>query len=360
MIGGTSAGLVIDGELKEAVCWAAQAKVRAVKVLIDPKKERLWYEDTVPETASLADDFDKAAALLKNAEPCYMLIRLQGEGEEGSAPEADENSWAMICWQPSDTPVKLRMLLASSTTTLKKQFSDLTLKEYHATDREEVSLKAYIAATRELTESERYAAMSQQEIDADKVRKEAEKEQKAAPKLLAGLVALQIHVEDSFKDAVAKLVSESGKAVVAKLCGAKSEAISGEVIDGVNAPSDLKGKLPADTPAYVLLRVAETRVLVISWLPEYASVKLKMKCSTFKASVMDTVKDMTKLSETSNAEVTSEEDLVDSLADKEDKAAAEARPSKKLPPGAVAMPGMGMGKPPPGAVALPGMGGFPR
>jgi hypothetical protein len=362
LLGGTSANLTVDPEIKAAVKDAVEAKRRAVKVTVDAKGEKLAAGQLVPEGESLEEDFQKVAELLEDTVPCLVLIRLA------------ETEWAMLGWTPDNAPVKLRMLCASSRKTLHGEFSGLKLKEYNATEKSEVTLAEFRKATAASTKEQRHAAMTQEEIDREEVQEQVAKEQRSAPKQLAGLVALQIKVHDSFEEAVKLCLAEEKKAVVGKLVGPKGEELSGEVLDDVEAPSLLKGRIPSAEPCYIVMRATEGRLLLLSWLPEDSPAKLKMRCSTFKSSVLDVIKGLAGPDVRVIATQASEEaDLVDSLvappaAAAPGEAAEEASEgggsgSKfKPPPGAMALPGMGgPGKPPPGGFALPGMGaGLPK
>jgi hypothetical protein len=257
------------------------------------------------------------------------------------------------------------MLCASSRKTLQAEFKDLRFKEYNVSELDEVTLPQYIDATRALTESDRHAAMTGQELEAEAVKMRCAKEQGTQPKMLAGLVALQIQVQASFEEALGRLLTEEGRAVLARLAGSSGEELSGEVMEEqITLPSQLRGRLPNEDPCYVLLRPTEAHCLLISWLPEFAAPKNKMKCSTFKASVVDTLRQRLGDRKLLLAEVSCNDDLEDDLADPPaeqpagDATAVEATPAPsgpKPPPGAMALPGMGK-KPPPGAVAMPGMG----
>eukprot|EP00929_Paragymnodinium_shiwhaense_P111630 TRINITY_DN79974_c0_g1_i1.p1 TRINITY_DN79974_c0_g1~~TRINITY_DN79974_c0_g1_i1.p1 ORF type:complete len:375 (-),score=125.92 TRINITY_DN79974_c0_g1_i1:212-1336(-) len=369
---GTNANLAVDEEVKKGVEGEGEQRFRAVKVVADPKGERLVVDGTVPETASLAEDFNIIRGLLEDGKPCLVLVRLKGaaEGEEASAPGADDKDWAMLCWAPDNAPVKLRMLTAASKKTLQKELGSVHFKEYNCTEPEEATLPQFIEATRKLTNSERRAAMTREEQDAEDVRIQFEKEKKTAPKKLAGLVALQVKVQDSFPEAMKKLLEEDSKAVVARLTGATSEELSGEVLDDVSAPSKLKGnRLPAAEPCYVVLRPKEGHILLISWLPDNAAAKMKMKCSTFKSSVSDVIKEAIGDAKFATVELSDEDELEDCLAEDpfKEKASQAAEPKPggygggppagfRPPMGGFALPGMGKGAgKPPGAVAMPGM-----
>lgn len=316
---------------------------------------------TTFKAGNFEEDFATLAASVESAEPCLLLVRLAGC--EGVA----EGEWAMIAWNPDDAPVRKKMLSASSHKTVQSKLEGISFKEYHATERDEMTLAAFLEHTRKLTGEDRRAAMTRAEQDLEDVSKACEAEKAAAPKMLAGLVAVQIKAQDSFTEGVPVVLAEDGKALLCKLAGPKNEELSGEVLDEVSAPTALKGRLPDEEPCYVLMRMAAAaedapkRLLLISWLPDNSAVKLKMKCSTFKASVMQQVRGLAPdVAGLAQAEVTCEDDLTDDLgvaaAPAEAAAEEESAPARRgPPPGAFALPGMG-GRPPPGAFALPGMG----
>lgn len=346
-----AANLAVDEEVKTAVNSAVEKQLRAVKVTAEPKEEKIKCSQVVQEGASIEEDFKSIAATLEDSVPCLVLIRLIGS--TSSAPEAEEGEWGMIQWAPDNSPVKLRMLCASSHKTIKQAFPSLVFKEYHASEMNEINLSAFVDSTRKFTKDDRRKAMTREERDVEDAKERMKDEQKKAPKKLAGLVSLQIGALDSFNDAMRQLKEEQGKAVLAKLDGAKGEEVSGETLDGISTPTDLKGKLPAEEPRYVVMRPAEGRVLLISWLPDNAPAKMKMKCSTFKSSVLELVKELLPDLAVNSVEVSEEDDLTDSLAD----APATKGSGEEAAAEASAGP-VGAGfRPPPGAMALPGMGG---
>mmetsp|Transcript_99852 Transcript_99852/g.187828 ORF Transcript_99852/g.187828 Transcript_99852/m.187828 type:complete len:367 (-) Transcript_99852:55-1155(-) len=347
VIGGTHANLDVDPAVVEAV---EADGTRAVKVVVD--KSKLTVAKIIKEGASLEEDFATVAASVEDDKPCLMILRVTGLA---GIPESTH--WAMLAWSPDDAPARAKLPYAASRKTVQEKFEKIGMKEYQATTKDELTLAALADSLRALTESERRAAMTQAEIDLEAVKKEQEQERASAPKMLAGLAALQIKVKDSFMTSVFKLTSEEGKVVLGLLSGPKNEELRGEVLDDVAAPSALKGKLPAE-PCYVLMRAAgEKRLLLLSWLHPDSGIKLRMNLSTFKASTVDKVKELTEGWTVFQKEVTDEDDLVDDLiaapaeptAEEKEEAASAAAPKKKPPVGGMALPGMG-------GMPLPGMG----
>ncbi|CAE8689839.1 unnamed protein product, partial [Polarella glacialis] len=313
--------------LKAALLGAeGDARPRAVKVAVDVEGERLVCAGRVPRGDSLADTFVAVAGQLEESVPCLVLVHLAGD-----VPDTGDADWAMVAWTPGSSPVKLRMLCASSRRTLRSEFSSLRFKEHTATELDEVSLEQFLESTRPRTDGDRHAAMTQEELDADEVRKQVAIEQAAAPKMLAGLAALQVKVQPSFDESLGRLLAApSGLVVVAQLCGASGEEVAAEVLEDVASPAGLRGKLPAAAPCYVMLcppgpdasgpregdepeSLQVTRLLLVSWLPDGAGVKARMKSSTFKASVVDRVRQLAGTATLVLAEATCEDDLDDSL-----------------------------------------------
>lgn len=276
-------------------------------------------------------------AELSDSEPCLVLVSL-----EGLLPDAASPDWAMIAWTPADAPVKLRMLCASSRRTLREEFADFSFREYNATERSEVTLAQYVESTRDRTEDDRHAAMTRDEIDQEEVRKQVAKEQASAPKLLAGLAALQVRTQPSFEDSMKRFLEKTeGSAVIAKL---DSEELGAELIEAASI-SSLRGKLPAE-PCFVVTAGEGNRLVFITWLPEGVAVKQKMKTSTFKASVVENVRSFAGDMEVSMAEAGDDDDLEDDLGAPRAVVSEEASPVPKAtgprpPAGGIALPGFG-------------------
>merc|ERR1719393_736280 len=115
--------------------------------------------------------------------------------------------------------------------------------------------------------------MTQEEQDREDALAESKKEQRAAPKMLAVLKTLRIKILDSFEEGMAAVVSEEGKALLARM-PESGEEVGGELISwSADALPALAELLPPEEPCYVILRPQEKRVVVITWLPENSKVK---------------------------------------------------------------------------------------
>ncbi|CAE6969749.1 unnamed protein product, partial [Symbiodinium sp. KB8] len=169
---------------------------------------------------------------------CLVLVSLEGLLPDAASPDWDAPvKLRMLCRRPGDAEVLLvaseafdaddchhghdNATCASSRRTLREEFADFSFREYNATERSEVTLAQYVESTRDRTEDDRHAAMTRDEIDQEEVRKQVAKEQASAPKLLAGLAALQVRTQPSFEDSMKRFLEKTeGSAVITKLAGA--------------------------------------------------------------------------------------------------------------------------------------------
>jgi hypothetical protein len=250
---GGSVTFKIDDDLVAAVENASSCNTRAVKVDIDIKQETFFLGSEIEAGATLEEDWRQIADAMEPEIPAYFLLRLKpGEGDS-EAPPAGDSDWALVSWQPDDAPVKHRMVASSSQKTIKEseRFKSLNwTKHYNCTEKEEATFKAWNDATRSLSGDERRAAMTQQEQDAEDAHQQQEEQRAAmmaAPKKLTGLGSVTVTLEESFTSGIAA-VKEGGKALVGRITGDRNKTIAGEILDGVNVPSDLRGKLPAEEP----------------------------------------------------------------------------------------------------------------
>merc|ERR1712039_784981 len=141
MIGGTHAHLPVDGSLREEVEGAPEKSIRVIKVVVSG--EKLVSGGTLPETASLEDDFRALGDSLEDDKPCIALVRLKG-CERASL----EDAWAMVVYKPDNAPVKARMLNASSVKPVQIEFKSMQFEEYQATEKSEIPLSQFLESTK--------------------------------------------------------------------------------------------------------------------------------------------------------------------------------------------------------------------
>jgi len=351
----------IDDDLVAAVENASNCNTRAVKVDIDTKQESFFLGAEIEAGATMADDWAQIAEAMEPEIPSYFLLRLKPCEGDSEAPPAGDTDWALVSWTPDDAPVKTRMVASSSQKTIKEseQFKSLRwTKNYNVTEKDEATFAAWNEATRALSGDERRAAMTKQEQDQEDAKIASEQERARAmanPKKLAGMGSVTVALEESFTVGIAAIKEGPGKALIGRVVGDRTKSVEGELLDGVNVPSDLKARLSPDQPCYVLLNV-DGKLCMISWLPDLAPVKARMGLSTFKSHVVQQIKEVAEQETMLTQEVSQDDWLTDDIGKAgEEEAAGGGAPAAParipgMPVGGVKMPGM-----PPGGFKLPGM-----
>jgi twinfilin-like protein len=157
-----SSNIPVSAELENAFANArTQEGVRYLKVII--RDEALYCVGTFPETNNIQNDFATVQSHMEPKIPCYILFKL----------DAAENRWLCLSYVPDGSPVKQRMLYASTRDAMKKQLgkSYFVLDMYGST-KEEFTWAAYEeslkkpASSAPLTAAEmQYASEAHAEVD---------------------------------------------------------------------------------------------------------------------------------------------------------------------------------------------------
>ncbi|XP_003745522.1 twinfilin-2-A [Galendromus occidentalis] len=124
-------GIVPNEALLKFMAKARDSKCRVFKVVID--SEQLSLADSLNIQGDWKSDFSKyVPQLTEEKQPCFLIFRLDSRGE-----------WLLISYSPDNSPVRLKMLYASTKATMKKAF--VTDSEYVATSKEDATLAGYEA-----------------------------------------------------------------------------------------------------------------------------------------------------------------------------------------------------------------------
>ncbi|CAH0394756.1 unnamed protein product [Bemisia tabaci] len=128
-------GITANEQLKKFFSSYLDLDVRAFKVSIENEELTLSHFEKVK--GSWKEDFDDLVPpLVFPSQPAYILYRLDTKNETTGY------DWLLISWSPDDSPVRQKMLFASTKATLKQEFGSGQIKEeYHVTSQEDVSLK---------------------------------------------------------------------------------------------------------------------------------------------------------------------------------------------------------------------------
>merc|ERR1719277_1312844 len=141
----------------------------------------------------------------------------------------------------------------------------------------------------------------------------------------AGLGNAKVEMHDSFEKGIEEISRGSADEVLigkVKVSDGKKEVV-GDFLEGVSKASDLKGKFKDDEPCYVVMgQGVEDGLLLISYIPEGASVSDRMNVSTFKKDVAEHIKKIAGVEVVIMRDANDDSDFTDDMA-KKDKAAKE-------------------------------------
>ncbi|XP_015906353.1 twinfilin-2 [Parasteatoda tepidariorum] len=129
-------GIQGSAELKSFFSKCKDGNIRSFKVVI--KDEELILDKSFEKTGTWEQDYDKSVLpLIEYQQPCYVFFRLDSTNEAGY-------EWVFISWAPDNSPVRQKMLHASTKATLKKEFGGGQIKdELFGTVKEDVNLRGY-------------------------------------------------------------------------------------------------------------------------------------------------------------------------------------------------------------------------
>ncbi|CAM1314059.1 TWF1 (predicted) [Pycnogonum litorale] len=128
-------GINVDDDLQEAFVKCRDGCYRLMKISI--KNEQLVLDEFTEPAGSWEDDYDRMLLpCVEERQPCYLLYRLDSK-HEGSY------RWLFISWSPDFSPVREKMLYASTKATLKKEFGNGQINdELFGTIKEDINLSA--------------------------------------------------------------------------------------------------------------------------------------------------------------------------------------------------------------------------
>jgi len=111
--------------------------VRLIKVSI--QDEALALDEYREPIGTWEEDYDRLVlAMLQDEQPCFILYRLD------SSEDTTGYQWLLITWSPDDSPVREKMMYASTKATLKLEFGGGQISdEFFATSMEDISLSAF-------------------------------------------------------------------------------------------------------------------------------------------------------------------------------------------------------------------------
>lgn len=134
-----STGILPDDKLNQFIKKVkSSAKCRVMKISISG--ERLVLEEHKEPSGKWEADYSRyVTALVIDRQPCYLLFRMDSRNETTNIYD-----WSLIVWSPEGSPVREKMLFASTKASLKKEFGSANIVlDYFASTVEEISLPTF-------------------------------------------------------------------------------------------------------------------------------------------------------------------------------------------------------------------------
>jgi len=279
------------------------SKTRIFKVSI--KNEQLVLDGHEQSDGKFDSDFTcLVKKMVLDQQPCYLLMRLDGKNS------SKLYDWHLILWSPELSPVREKMLYASTKAALKKEFgsANITL-DYFATCHDDLTLDSYSMFVERKRKEENgehdLELLTSKEQDLKLVKKEEAELSSSTTKPTKTLPGVEFPLTTAAMTALQDL--KDGVLSYLQLKIHSKE----EVIDLVRREnhkefdvSDLPSKVPTESPRYHLFLLPhnheglyyKSTVFVYSVVGSGCSVRERMLYSSCKNSLMMVLKDRVGIS----------------------------------------------------------------
>lgn len=255
--------------------------------------------------SSAEENFSIVQNTLEQKKPGYIIMRGTGIENAGS-------KFLLLYFVPDNSPVKKKMLIASSYADLKTGLgNNFFIGEYPMSLIEECTLAAY---EKSVTQDDKKDLMTWQEREEMNSRHEEGGCMADSP-VTAVVMGVPIPVDEKAQDAIASFQEGKVNTVVFSLEENKESLQAEET--GVMAFDKLKGKLPEKEPRYILHNYehkhegkTKTKEIFIYYCPDKSKPKLRMFYSTAKANVLTTIEEY-KIPEPKRVEISLKKELTD-------------------------------------------------
>lgn len=223
----------------------------------------------------------KAACEASAKQPAYFFLRPK-------AGQAD-SKWLMIMYCPDDSKVRLRMVYAASSQSLRSGLGGAKfMADYNITEAKECTLEQWKEQAREV---DREDVMTYEEKVAEEAHMDSQKS--LGGSMVAAVVGVAVPISDDAQAAIAEVMGEGGANTCRLVIDPKSEVIG---LDGAATTTDtdsLSSGLPEDQPRFIIHQFAhehdggnEVQNMLVYFCPGKAKPKLKMFYSTAKANLL--------------------------------------------------------------------------
>lgn len=280
-------GIQANSELRQFFGKCREGSVRVLKVAI--VEEQLTLVDEKPPKDNWERDYDSLVLpLLERGQPCYLFYRLDTTCANGY-------DWVFISWSPDDSPVRQKMLYASTKATLKKEFGGGNIThELFGTTRDEMRLHGVrkVLASGEHETSPAPLTQAEKELRHIRLGEAAATGMDVRHQTLRGL---QFPISDDAVAALFDLKSASISYVQLSIDAAREE-INLEVRENITVES-LSERIPRDHPRYHLFLFPHKHqgekfksiVFIYSIAGSECPVKERMLYSSCKLPLVETI-----------------------------------------------------------------------
>jgi len=274
-------GITVDETLK-ADFAAAQKVPELLYLKVKIVGEVFKKTQDGKAAADAKGDFTVLSAVLKPADPCYLLTR--------AGVKANSGKWLLMVYVPENSVVKEKMLYASSQAALKEGLGQANfVTDYHISTVAECTVQAYASWTRE------HKAEDVLTMDELTKREGAAQEGLAKGVVKAAAMAdVMLAVDAAIPTAIAQIKEGKADTVIMGL-NAKFDALALERVGSLTVEEIAKLMPPKDA-RYTLHKFVHqnegkqaSAYMFIYYCPEAAPPKFKMSYSTFKASAVKVV-----------------------------------------------------------------------
>jgi twinfilin-like protein len=295
---GETRALAVTEELRAAFQRASEGGAGAIKFVI--QGEAYSLAGSLPSRGSLEADFAQGASMLDERGACYLLLRKDGK-------------WMTVLYVPESTPVKDKMLYASSRSGLKEGLGGaLFVEDFFISERAECTLANFESSKAGGSGQSHTGHLDESLLTFDERAKlsAVRESAKAVQSVKAAAIAeIPIKVRESAPQALNDFQSGKVNAVTLTL-ESKSEVLE-ETREENATFAALAAKLPEKSPVFLLLRfVAHEKkpVVFYYYCPDSAPPREKMLYSSAKSMVVKVV-EQHQISIDKNLEITDAKEL---------------------------------------------------
>lgn len=282
-------GIKPSPELTEIIAQSKAGGQRVLKVVI--KNEQLVLAQKCDVQGSWEDDYDKMVLpLLEEKVPCYLLYRMDTKDDEGY-------KWLFISYIPDNSPVREKMLYASTKASTKMAFGGTSqiMEEMSGTLKNEISLDGY---RKHLVMKDAPSPLTDAEVEAKMVKELETRPDIGVDTKSQTLPGLSFPVEEAALQRIRE-IKELRNTYVQLSIDIKEEVIRLECADHTT-PATLPSRVPDNSPRYHLFVYPHTyegdnltSIIFIYTMPGYkCPVKERMLYSSCKAPLLFNLEQM--------------------------------------------------------------------